>query len=96
MTSAAGALDEAVKEYLVYRGFTSTLKQFEVERRDDKDKGFKVSSVLVLFIFNECLLLGVGEPHCGLHCAVHQSIRLHQLAEFLGVFKQAFLQQTGS
>lgn len=43
MTAAAGALDEAVKEYLVYRGFTSTLKQFELERKDDKDKGFKVS-----------------------------------------------------
>lgn len=42
MASAAGALDEAVKEYLVYRGFTNTLKQFELEKKDDKDKGFRV------------------------------------------------------
>ena len=43
MASAAGALDEAVKEYLVYRGFTNTLRQFELEKKDDKDKGFRVS-----------------------------------------------------
>ncbi len=44
MTSAISALDEAVKEYLVYRGFTNTLKQFEQERKEDKDKGLKVIS----------------------------------------------------
>jgi hypothetical protein len=46
MTAAAGPLDEAVKEYLVYRGFTSTLKQFELEKKDDKDKGFRVSLIV--------------------------------------------------
>ena len=46
MASAAGALDEAVKEYLVYRGFTNTLKQFEQEKKDDKDKGFRVRTLL--------------------------------------------------
>ncbi len=43
MTTAVGALDEAIKEYLVFRGFTNTLKQFELERKEDKDKGLKVS-----------------------------------------------------
>lgn len=42
MASAVSALDEAVKEYLVYRGFTSTLKHFELEKKEDKDKGFRV------------------------------------------------------
>lgn len=42
MASAAGALDEVVREYLVYRGFTNTLRQFELEKKDDKDKGFRV------------------------------------------------------
>lgn len=42
MASAASALDETVREYLVYRGFTNTLKQFELEKKDDKDKGFRV------------------------------------------------------
>lgn len=45
MASAVGALDEAIKEYLLYRGFTQTLKYFELERRDDKDKGFRVSGI---------------------------------------------------
>ena len=45
MASAAGVLDEAVKEYLLYRGFTNTLKAFELEKKDDKDKGYKVSFV---------------------------------------------------
>ena len=40
MAFAVGALDEAVREYLLYRGFTQALKFFEAERRDDRDKGF--------------------------------------------------------
>lgn len=40
MAFAVGALDEAIREYLLYRGFTQTLKFFEIERRDDRDKGF--------------------------------------------------------
>lgn len=40
MAFAVGALDEAVREYLLYRGFTQSLKAFDVERKDDKDKGF--------------------------------------------------------
>lgn len=43
MAAAVGALDEGIKEYLLYRGFTQTLRQFELEKKDDKDKGFRVS-----------------------------------------------------
>ncbi len=49
MTTAVGALDESIKEYLVFRGFTNTLKQFELERKEDKDKGLKVWIVDVWF-----------------------------------------------
>ena len=42
-----GALDEAIKEYLLYRGFTQALKHFELERKEDKDKGFKVRAFLL-------------------------------------------------
>lgn len=42
MATAIGALDDAIKEYLVFRGFTNTLKQFESEKKDDKDKNFRV------------------------------------------------------
>lgn len=44
MATAVGALDDAIKEYLVFRGFTNTLKQFEAEKKDDKDKNFRVSN----------------------------------------------------
>jgi hypothetical protein len=46
MAFAVGALDEAIREYLLYRGFTQTLRSFEVERRDDKDKGFRVNRIV--------------------------------------------------
>lgn len=42
MAAAVGALDDMIKEYLLYRGFTQTLKLFEQEKKDDKDKGFRV------------------------------------------------------
>lgn len=69
MTSAAGALDEAVKEYLVYRGFTSTLKQFELEKRDDKDKGFRVRWVCSCNDYDWPLFV-IGESHRGLYSTV--------------------------
>lgn len=43
MAAAVGALDEAIKEYLLFRGYTSTLKTFEQERKEDKDKGLRVT-----------------------------------------------------
>ena len=54
MATAVGALDDAIKEYLVYRGFTNTLKQFESEKKDDKDKNFRVckpQSLLILILY---------------------------------------------
>lgn len=34
--------DELLKEYLTWRGFTSTLKVFDTERKYDKTKGYQV------------------------------------------------------
>lgn len=45
MAAAVGAVDELVREYLLYKGFVQTLKTFDQERRDDKDKGLKVGRV---------------------------------------------------
>lgn len=36
-------LDELVKEYLLFRGFTHTLRTLDNELKIDKDKGFRVS-----------------------------------------------------
>ncbi|KAG5272227.1 hypothetical protein AALO_G00163030 [Alosa alosa] len=55
MASAVERTDELVREYLVYRGFTSTLKHLDSEIKSDKEKGFRVDKIieqLQLFIPN--------------------------------------------
>lgn len=42
MGSAVERTDEHVREYLIYRGFTSTLKHLDSEIKVDKEKGFRV------------------------------------------------------
>jgi hypothetical protein len=45
-------VDELVKEYLLFRGFTQTLKVFETEKKNDRSLNFNVptSHALSLFI----------------------------------------------
>lgn len=44
MAGAATAVEELIREYLLYRGFVQTLRTFEQERKEDKDKGLKVKT----------------------------------------------------
>ncbi|XP_055369590.1 WD repeat-containing protein 91 isoform X2 [Betta splendens] len=46
MGSAVERTDEHVREYLIYRGFTSTLKHFDSEIKADKEKGFRVDKII--------------------------------------------------
>lgn len=46
MATAVGRVDEFVKDYLIYRGLSSTLKSLEIELRNEKEKGFRVSELL--------------------------------------------------
>uniref|UniRef100_A0A665TTS3 WD repeat-containing protein 91 n=1 Tax=Echeneis naucrates TaxID=173247 RepID=A0A665TTS3_ECHNA len=46
MGSAVERTDEHVREYLIYRGFTSTLKQLDSEIKVDKEKGFRVDKII--------------------------------------------------
>ncbi|KAI9021463.1 WD40-repeat-containing domain protein [Phycomyces nitens] len=39
-------VDELVKEYLLFRGFTNTFRALETESRLDKDKGFQVDKIV--------------------------------------------------
>ncbi|KAI8890260.1 WD40 repeat-like protein [Backusella circina FSU 941] len=39
-------VDELVKEYLLFRGFTATFRTLETEIRSDKDKGFQVDKII--------------------------------------------------
>jgi hypothetical protein len=40
--STVAQIDELLKEYLAFRGFTATLKTFEIERKNDKTKSYQV------------------------------------------------------
>jgi len=46
-------VDELVKEYLTFRGFTTTLKYFEHDLKNEKEKGFRVDRVIEFF--NQCI-----------------------------------------
>ena len=46
MAADVPMVDDVVKEYLVFRGFSSTLKSFESDLKADKDKSFRVRCVL--------------------------------------------------
>ncbi|KAJ7329967.1 hypothetical protein JRQ81_016141 [Phrynocephalus forsythii] len=46
MAAAAERTDELVREYLLFRGFTNTLKQLDAEIKADKEKGFRVDKIV--------------------------------------------------
>lgn len=43
---SALVLDEAIKEYLLFRGFTVTLKTFDAELKSDRDRAFQSDKVV--------------------------------------------------
>ncbi|XP_067856076.1 WD repeat-containing protein 91 isoform X2 [Heptranchias perlo] len=46
MASAVERTDELVREYLLHREFSSTLKMFDAEIKADKEKGFRVDKIV--------------------------------------------------
>ena len=55
MATATIALNEAIKEYLLFRGFTDTLKSFEEDKKNVKDQGYEVRSVHILPVFHSAV-----------------------------------------
>ena len=43
MSSAVPLIDSLIHEYLIFRGFVGSLKQFETDIRMDKNRKFRVS-----------------------------------------------------
>lgn len=41
-------VDELVKEYLLFRGFSQTLKAFDNDLKAEKEKGFRVSTSVAI------------------------------------------------
>nr|XP_055190559.1 WD repeat-containing protein 91 isoform X2 [Nyctereutes procyonoides] len=46
MAEAVERTDELVREYLLFRGFTHTLRQLDAEIKADKEKGFRVDKIV--------------------------------------------------
>ncbi|VDI82357.1 Hypothetical predicted protein [Mytilus galloprovincialis] len=46
MASATGRVDELVKDYLIYRGLTTTYRTFEAELKNEKEKGLRADRIL--------------------------------------------------
>jgi hypothetical protein len=67
MAHASSVMDDAIKEYLLFRGFTSSFRAFENDLRNDKDKAFQVSQCLHAlcatdaFSAYSCLLFCAGD-----------------------------------
>lgn len=49
-------VDELIREYLLYRGFSGTLKMFDTELKSDKEKGFRVSLFNVIVVLVQYLI----------------------------------------
>lgn len=39
-------VDALIREYILFRGFSNTLKSFDTELKTDKDKGFRVDKII--------------------------------------------------
>lgn len=39
-------VDSLIREYMLFRGFSNSLKSFDTELKSDKDKGFRVDKII--------------------------------------------------
>lgn len=39
-------VDALIREYMLFRGFSNSLKSFDTELKGDKDKGFRVDKII--------------------------------------------------
>ena len=61
MATTANALDDLIKEYLIYRGFTATLKCFDGDLKNDKSKSFKVSLLLLCVVLVDIFYFSLNQ-----------------------------------
>ena len=48
--AAVGRTDEMIRDYLLFRGFTSTLKAFDTDLKNEREKGFRVRNTYEVFV----------------------------------------------
>ncbi|KPJ03220.1 PREDICTED: WD repeat-containing protein 91 [Papilio xuthus] len=72
-------VDELVREYLLFRGFTSTVKAFDNDLKADKDKGFRVDKIVdqIIHYVNVSDLAGLKEYWSHLDSLVFSKLEVH-------------------
>lgn len=81
MAAAVPMLDDIIKEYLVFRGFSNTLKSFESDLKADKDKSFRVGyHVIAYFAALRTTAIRVADKFkksCCIFCSVFFKKRIY-------------------
>lgn len=72
-------MDSIVSEYLLYRGFSSTLKAFDNELKNEKDKGFRVDKIVenLLLCIQNYDLMGLKDTWCHLETKIFSKLDHH-------------------
>lgn len=72
-------VDELVREYLLFRGFTSTVKAFDNDLKSDKDKGFRVDKIVeqIVHYINISDLNGLKEYWTHLDSLIFSKLEIH-------------------
>ncbi|XP_041984770.1 WD repeat-containing protein 91 [Aricia agestis] len=72
-------VDEIVREYLLFRGFTSTVKAFDNDLKTDKDKGFRVDKMVdqIMHYINYSDLNGLKDYWNHLETLVFSKLEIH-------------------
>ncbi|XP_053615111.1 WD repeat-containing protein 91 [Plodia interpunctella] len=72
-------VDELVREYLLFRGFTAAVKAFDSDLKADKDKGFRVDKIIdqISHYINVSDLAGFKEYWSHLDALVFSKLEIH-------------------
>lgn len=72
-------VDELVREYLIFRGFTSTVKSFDADLKSDKDKGFRVDKIVdqIMHYINVSDLIALKEYWLHLDSLIFSKLEVH-------------------
>lgn len=72
-------IDELVREYLLFRGFSSTVKAFDNDLKSDKDKGFRVDKIVdqIVHYINVSDLSGLKEYWSHLDSLIFSKLEIH-------------------
>lgn len=81
-------VDELVREYLLFRGFTATVKAFDNDLKADKDKGFRVDKIVeqIQHYINVSDLSGLKEYWAHLDSLVFSKLEIHFQPGLLTIF----------